>query len=81
MPSPTIPSRLLGCAPEHLSVSDWRAVRGLWAAFEIYSPQTTPLRRIQVLGRSVAECATSLAARGLDPRNYEYIPLCDPIPR
>lgn len=81
MPLPTNSSRFVGCAPEHLSASDWRKVRGLWAAFEIYSPQTTPLCRIEALGRSVAECIGLLAARNLDPRQYEYIPLRGPFAR
>lgn len=79
MPLPTNSSRFVGCAPERFRASDWRQVRDLWAAFEIYSPQTTPLRRIAALGRSVAECIDALAARGLDPRNYEYLPLRDPL--
>ncbi|MGO9241251.1 MAG: hypothetical protein ACLQBJ_10620 [Bryobacteraceae bacterium] len=79
MPAPSIPSRFVGCTPEGLSASDWRQVRDLWAAFEIYSPRTTPLRRIAALGRSLAECIAALAALGLDPRNYEYLPLRDPL--
>jgi hypothetical protein len=74
-------SRLLGRAPERLSAAEWHEVRNLWAAFEIYSPETTPLRRIEALGRSVAECVSSLAERDLDPRKYEYIPLRGPFPR
>ena len=63
-----------------LSERKWRELRGLWAAFEIYTPETTPLRRIAALGRSAEECMSALAARGLDPRQYEYIPLRSPLP-
>ncbi len=80
MPSLTDTSRFLGRAPERLGAAEWREVSGFWAAFEIYTPQTTPLRRIEALGRSVAECMSSLAARELDPRQYEYIPLRSPLP-
>jgi len=79
VPAPSIPSRFVGCAPERFSASDWRQVSDLWAAFEIYSPRTTPLRRIAALGRSVAECIDALAALRLDPRNFEYLPLRDPL--
>ena len=80
VPSLTDPSRFLGRAPERLGPAEWRELRGLWAAFEIYTPETTPLRRIAALGRSAEECMSALAARGLDPRQYEYIPLRSPLP-
>lgn len=80
MPSLTDTSRFLGRAPERFGTAEWRAVSGLWAAFEIYTPETTPLRRIEALGGSVEECVSSLAARDLDPRKYEYIPLRSPLP-
>jgi len=81
VPSLTDTSRFLGRAPERFGAAEWRAVSGLWAAFEIYTPQTTPLRRIAALGTSVAECMNSLGARALDPRQFEYIPLHSPFPR
>lgn len=81
MPSIIDTSRFIGRAPERFGAAEWRAVSGLWAAFEIYTPETTPLRRIEALGRSVAECVNSVAARALDPRQFEYIPLRSPFPR
>lgn len=70
----------IGRSPETLSRSEWRRVHGAWAAFELYSPETTPLRRIVALGASVEECARQLKDKGLDPRNYEFIPLISPLP-
>ena len=81
VPPITDTSRFIGRAPERLGAGEWRQVSGLWAAFEIYTPETTPLRRIEALGRSAAECMNALAARDLDPRKYEYIPLRNPLPR
>jgi hypothetical protein len=81
VPSLNDTSRFLGRAPERLNAADWRQLAGFWAAFEIYTPSTTPLRQIAALGKSVDECASSLASRHLDPRHYEYIPLHSPLPR
>ena len=81
MSSNTGTSRLIGRAPERLTAAELREVRNLWAAFEIYSPETTPLRRIEALGATVADCIKSLTERNLDPRKYEYIPLREAIPR
>ena len=80
VPAITNTSRFLGRAPERLGAAEWRQVSGLWAAFEIYTPEKTPLRLIEALGSSVPECMNALAARGLDPRIFEYIPLHNPIP-
>lgn len=68
----------LGRAPESLEIGELNALHGRWAAVEIYSPATTPLRRIQALGATPAACYEQLAARGLDPRNHELILLRRP---
>ena len=47
-------------------------------ALELYSPQTLPLRRIEAIGDSAAECARQLAERGLDPRRFEFTLLKPP---
>ena len=74
------PNRFLNRSPDSFSPSEWRSVHGLWAAFELYSPQTTPLRRIQALGASSSECMEDIAARGLAASNFEYVPLRSPLP-
>ena len=81
MTSTTGTARLLGRAPERLTASEWRVVRDLWAAFEIYTPESAPLRRIEALGESAADCMKSLLQRHLDPRKYEYMPLRSALSR
>lgn len=63
----------IGRAPEALSIDERRAIAGTWAALEIYSPATTPLRQIQALGANVAECVRHLKLRGLDPQRFEFV--------
>jgi hypothetical protein len=74
------PSRFLNRPPESFNPSEWRAVHGLWAAFEIYTSQTVPLHRIRALGASASECMQTIATEGLDARNFEYVPLRSPLP-
>jgi hypothetical protein len=45
---------------------------GKWIALEIYTPDVLPLRRIEAIGNSVAECVGMLKSRGLDPMKFEY---------
>lgn len=73
-------SRFLNRSPESFNPSEWRAVHGLWAAFEIYSARTTPLHRIRALGASAADCMQTLAEQGLGPTEFEYVPLLSPLP-
>ena len=65
-------AQLLGRSPEQLTLPERAALRGRWIALEIYSPDTLPLRRIEAVGASVADCMRERARRGLDPRGYEY---------
>ena len=80
MPKELDASRFLHRSPDSFQPSEWRAVHGLWAAFELYSPQTTPLRRIQALGATAAECMASIAGQGLPASNFEYVKLRSPLP-
>ncbi len=64
--------RFLGREPERLSLAEREALSGKWIALEIYTPQTLPLRRIEAIGESVADCARQLNERGLDPRRFEF---------
>ena len=73
------PKDYLGRAPERLTVKEQRELRGWWIALELYSPATTPLRRIEALGRTRTECIEMLTARGLDARHFELVPIESPF--
>jgi hypothetical protein len=64
--------KILGRSPERLTPEEQQALAGKFIALEIYSPETTPLRRIEAIGGSVEECIRQLATRGLDPKNFEF---------
>ena len=66
------PKSLIGREPERLSLPENTALSGKWIALEVYTPQTLPLRRIDAVGDSVADCAAQLRSRGLDPENFEF---------
>ena len=66
-------SRLLGRAPERLSLEERKRLTGKWIALEIYTPAALPLRRIEAVGASVADCIGELSRRELDPRDFEFI--------
>jgi hypothetical protein len=68
-------TNVIGRAPERLSIEERRALAGKWAAFEVYTPQTLPLRRIEALGDSVDDCIRQLTQRGLDARQFEFLPI------
>ena len=79
VPKTLDPSSFIGRAPEWLSLDEQRALSGCWIALEIYSPRTTPLRRIEALGNSVEDCRKLLEQRGLDPREFEFVMLRRPF--
>lgn len=54
------------------------ALAGKYIALEIYSPETIPLRRIEAIGDSLAECLRNLKSRGLDPTKFEFTRLSRP---
>jgi len=66
------PKSLIGREPERLSIQENNALLGQWIALEIYTPKTLPLRRIEAVGDSVADCAAQVRNRGLDPKNFEF---------
>ena len=72
------PLKAEGRAPEQLSIAELTALEGRVVALEIYTPETLPLRRIEALGETAEECMAQLAARGLDPRHFEYTVLKAP---
>ncbi len=71
--------RLTGREPERFSLKDWEAAAGKWAAFELYTPETLPLRRIRAIGETVEDCLRHLAEQGLDARKFEITQLRAPL--
>ena len=69
------PNGVIGRAPEQLSLEQRAALAGKFIALEIYSPQTLPLRLIRAIGDSAEDCIRQLSASGLNPRNFEFLPL------
>jgi len=63
---------LVGREPDRLNLKEQLILVGKWIAMGIYDPEAMPLRRIAAVGDSAAECMRALAARGLDPGQYEY---------
>jgi hypothetical protein len=70
--------KAIGRAPEELSLEERLHLTGKYIALELYSPATTPFRRIEAIGDSVADCVRMLHARGLDAENFEYSRLAPP---
>jgi hypothetical protein len=64
--------RALGRNPDRLTLTERLALAGKYIALEIYSPDTIPLRRIEAIGDSLAECLRTLQSRGLDARQFEF---------
>jgi hypothetical protein len=72
------PAALIGRSVERLSVEERVALAGKFIALEIYSPERLPLARIEAVGDSPEACIRQLAARGLNPRNFELTRLKPP---
>lgn len=68
----------LGRNPDRLTPAERLALAGKFIALEIYSPETLPLRRIEAIGDSLAECLRSLKSRGLDPHHFEFTRVTPP---
>jgi hypothetical protein len=64
--------RALGRNPDRLTNGERQALVGKYIALEIYSPEVLPLRRIEAIGDSMADCVRTLKSRGLDPLNFEF---------
>ena len=71
-------AKLIGKPLDGLSLADRWKFSGIWVALEIYTPQTMPLRMIEAVGGSAAECIQQLTSRGLDPARFEFTPLPQP---
>jgi hypothetical protein len=70
--------KIVGRAPERLTLAEREALVGKFIALEIYSPKNLALRRIAAVGDNIRDCVASLRRRGLDPLNYEFTPLNPP---
>jgi hypothetical protein len=68
----------VGRSQEDLTLPERFALAGKYAAFEIYTPRTLPLRRIEAVGASAVECMKILRKRGLDPAIFEFVRLQPP---
>lgn len=75
---PEMARKLIGQPMDGLSLADRWKFSGVWVALEIYTPQTLPLRTIEAVGGSAAECIQNLVSRGLDANRFEFIPLPQP---
>lgn len=78
MPATVDLKSFIGRAPESLEIGELNALHGVWAAVELYTPATTPLRRIEALGATPGACLEQIEARGLDARNFELMMLRRP---
>jgi hypothetical protein len=65
----------IGRPVDTLTLPEREALAGKWIALERYTPATLPLRLIEALGESPAACVKQIAARGLNPENYEFQPI------
>lgn len=72
------PKTVIGRSPDRLTIAERTALAGRYVALEIYTPAALPLRRIEAIGGSVAECVRQLRDRGLDPTRFEYTMLEPP---
>jgi len=78
MPAAFRSESAIGRAPEELELGERLAWTGKWIALEVYTPATLPLRRIQAIGDSVAECIRQLETQSLDPERFEFSVLQKP---
>jgi hypothetical protein len=79
LPARRVPAaRILGRCPDRLSLAEQIELTGMTVALELYTPETVPLRRIEAIGETAEDCITQLAARGLDPRRFEFVVLKPP---
>lgn len=63
---------VLGRSPDELDLAQRLALAGQWIALEIYTPENLALRKIEAIGATREACLEALAARGLDPRRFEF---------
>jgi len=64
--------RAIGRSPDRLTLEERAQLTGKYIALEIYTPDLLPLRRIEAIGDSLADCVKTLKSRGLDPTRFEF---------
>ena len=69
---------VIGRSPDSLTVPERIALTGKYIALQIYTPEELPLRRIEAIGDTLADCLRMLASRGLDARKFEFTRLRPP---
>jgi hypothetical protein len=69
----------IGRSPDELSLKERMGLTGKWIALELYTPRTLPMRLIEAIGESPADCMRMLRERGLDPAQFEFVPLKPPV--
>ncbi|MEI9973923.1 MAG: hypothetical protein WDO73_18855 [Ignavibacteriota bacterium] len=69
---------MLGRNPDRLTPVERQALAGKYIALEIYSPDATPLRRIEAIGGHIGRVPAELKSRGLDARRFEFTRLSPP---
>ena len=72
------PHRFRGKSLDSLSLKEQWQLAGRWVALELYRPDTMPLRTIEAVGVTPAECLAQLAALGLDPSRFELLAIAPP---
>ena len=72
------PQQAIGRSPDRLTLDERFALAGKYVAYEIYTPATLPVHRIEAIGDSVDECVRQLTQRGLDPLQFEFTRLARP---
>jgi hypothetical protein len=72
------PRAAVGRSPDLLTLDERTALAGKYVAMEMYTPETTPLRRIEAIGDSIDACVRMLKDRGLNPGVFEYTRLAWP---
>ena len=70
--------KAIGRSPDRLTLEERLEFAGKFIALEIYTPEATPLRRIEAIAGSLEECVRMLQKRGLDPALFEYSRLPNP---
>ena len=68
----------IGRSPDLLTPEERISLVGKCVALQIYTPEGLPLRRIEAVGDSIADCVRTLKSRGLNPAEFEYTRLSPP---
>lgn len=71
-------TKFIGRSVDGFTLAERWDLIGVWVALELYSPQRLPLRVIEAIGYSSAQCIEQIKARGLDPGRYHYEQLAAP---